>query len=124
MDRQRVEAYVDAAAAALDLPLAAEHRPGVLSYFTLAAELAESVLALPLGSADDPAPVFVPIGPDEGDARGAVPNGPGPDDAARGEPAWGEAARAEAAPAQPAAGNAVRDQAAPAEAPPGDALWP
>jgi hypothetical protein len=72
MDPQRIEAYVDAAAAALDLPLAAEHRPGVLAYFGLAADLAESVLAMPLGSADDPAPVFTPIGPDEVQAPGVA----------------------------------------------------
>jgi hypothetical protein len=63
MDRQRIEAYVDAAAAALDLPLDPAHRPGVLAYFAVAAQLAESVLAAPLGVADDAAPVFVPIGP-------------------------------------------------------------
>ncbi|HEV7577408.1 MAG TPA: AtzG-like protein [Caldimonas sp.] len=65
MDQDRIEAYVDAAAAALDLPLAPAHRPGVLAYFALAAELAESVLAAPLGVADDPAPVFTPIAPDD-----------------------------------------------------------
>ena len=72
MDSQRIEAYVDAAAAVLDLPLAPEHRPGVLAYFALAAGLAESVLAMPLGSADDPAPVFTPIGPDEAQTPGVA----------------------------------------------------
>ena len=42
MDRERIEAYVDAAAAALDLPLAPAHRPGVLAYFALAAGLADA----------------------------------------------------------------------------------
>jgi len=65
MDRESIEAYVDAAAAALDLPLAPAHRPGVLAYFALAAGLAEGVMAAPLGVADEPAPVFTPIGPDD-----------------------------------------------------------
>jgi len=65
MDRERIEAYVDAAAAALDLPLAPAHRPGVLAYFALAAGLADVVMAAPLGVADEPAPVFTPIGPDD-----------------------------------------------------------
>jgi hypothetical protein len=65
MDRERIEAYVDAAAAALALPLHAEHRPGVLNYFGLAAELAELVMAAPLGPLDEPAPAFVPIAPDD-----------------------------------------------------------
>jgi Protein of unknown function (DUF4089) len=65
MDRERIEAYVDAAAAALDLPLAPAHRPGVLVYFGLAAELAAAVMTVPLSVGDEPAPVFTPIGPDE-----------------------------------------------------------
>ena len=63
MSPQSIEAYVEAAAAALEVPLAPEHRPGVLSYFALAAGLAELVMALPLGRDDDPAPAFVPIAP-------------------------------------------------------------
>ena len=65
MDPQRIEAYVDAAAAALELPLAPAHRPGVIAYFALAAELADSVAGARLGIADDAAPVFTPIGPDD-----------------------------------------------------------
>ena len=65
MDRERIEAYVDAAAVALDLPLAPAHRPGVLAYFALAAELAGAVMAVPLGAGDEPAQVFTPIGPEE-----------------------------------------------------------
>ncbi len=71
MAPQRIEAYVDAAAAALDLPLHPEHRPGVLRYFALAAELAELVMAAPLGPLDEPAPVFVPISPDDLRGTGA-----------------------------------------------------
>lgn len=63
MRAEQIEAYVDAAAAALDLPLAPEHRPGVLRYFGLAAEMAELVNALPLTVQDEPAEAFVPISP-------------------------------------------------------------
>ena len=65
MDRERIEAYVAAAAAALDLLLAPAHRPGVLAYFALAAELADAVMAAPLGASDEAAPVFTAIGPDD-----------------------------------------------------------
>ena len=58
-----IEAYVDAAAAALKLPLSAAHRPGVLHYFALAASMAELVAAQPLSIADEPAEAFVPIAP-------------------------------------------------------------
>ena len=61
MTRRQIEAYVDAAASAMNLPLAPEHRPGVLRYFALAAELAELVEAHPLLPHDDPAEAFVPI---------------------------------------------------------------
>ncbi len=70
MDPQRIEAYVDAVAAALDLPLLPPHRPGVLAYFALAAQLAGAVGRAPLGLGDDPAPVFTPIGPDDLPAPG------------------------------------------------------
>ena len=65
LQSRHIEAYVDAVAAALELPIAAEHRPGVLRYVELAAGLAAVVGAVPLTIADDPAPVFVPIGPDD-----------------------------------------------------------
>jgi hypothetical protein len=68
MTPAQIEAYVDAAAAALALPLAAEHRPGVLNYFALAAGLAELVGAHPLAITDDPAEAFVPIAPRGGAA--------------------------------------------------------
>lgn len=58
-----IEAYVDAAAAALKLPLSAQHRPGVLHYFALAAGMAELVAAQPLTITDEPAEAFVPISP-------------------------------------------------------------
>ena len=63
MSPEAISAYVDAAAVVLEVPLSPEHRPGVVSYFALAAGLAELVMALPLGRDDDPAPAFVPIAP-------------------------------------------------------------
>ncbi len=61
MTAREIEAYVDAAAAAMALPITAEFRAGVLSYFALAASMAEVVQAVPLGPHDDPAGVFTPI---------------------------------------------------------------
>ena len=63
MTPSQIEAYVDAASAALELPIASEPRPGVLFYFALAAGLAEVVQAVPLGPHDEPAYVFTPISP-------------------------------------------------------------
>ena len=63
MTPAQIEAYVDAAAAALNLPLNAEHRPGVLHYFALAASMAELLAGQPLGITDDPAEAFVPVSP-------------------------------------------------------------
>ena len=64
MERQQVEAYVDAAAAALDLPIAAAHRPGVVQYVELAAAMADLVMTLSLDGDDEPAPVFTAVAPD------------------------------------------------------------
>lgn len=80
LNAAQIEAYVDAAAAAVALPLAPEHRPGVLRYFTLAAGLAELVNGLPLGPADEPAGAFLPIEPA---ASGAPLPGIGTDDHVR-----------------------------------------
>jgi hypothetical protein len=63
MDPQLIERHVDASAAVLGLPLAPEHRPGVIAYFALAARMAELVMGLPLGTEDEPAAVFVPVEP-------------------------------------------------------------
>jgi hypothetical protein len=63
MSPPEIEAYVDAAAAALNLPLSAAHRPGVLHYFALAASMADLVAAHPLTNDDEPAEAFVPISP-------------------------------------------------------------
>jgi hypothetical protein len=70
MTPEAIEAYVDAAAAALQLPLAAAHRPGVLRYFALAAAMAELVNAQPLALSDEPAPVFVPVSPPASPSEG------------------------------------------------------
>lgn len=66
MTPAQIEAYVDAASAALNLPLSPEHRPGVLNYFALAAGMAELVAAQPLAITDDPAEAFVPVSPAQG----------------------------------------------------------
>jgi hypothetical protein len=66
MTPAQIEAYVDAAAAALQLPLNPQHRPGVLHYFALAAGMAELVAAQPLAVTDDPAEAFVPVSPPGG----------------------------------------------------------
>ena len=63
MTPEQIEAYVDAAAAALDLPLSAAHRPGVLQFFALAGGFADVVQAVPLAPHDDPALSFVPVSP-------------------------------------------------------------
>jgi hypothetical protein len=63
MTPRELDAYVDAAAAALKLPLSPTHRPGVRHYFALAADMAELVAAHPLTVADEPAEAFVPISP-------------------------------------------------------------
>ncbi len=63
MTPAEIEAYVDAASAALKLPLAPAHRPGTLQYFALATSMAELVAAHPLTLADEPAEAFVPISP-------------------------------------------------------------
>ena len=55
------DAYVDAAAAALGLPIAAEHRPGVVQYLRLAAGFAERVMDFPLDVSVEGANVFVPV---------------------------------------------------------------
>ncbi len=65
MDANDIEACVDAAAAALALPLDPAHRPGVLRYFALAAGLAEQVMAVPLGRLDEPAYAFTAVAPED-----------------------------------------------------------
>jgi hypothetical protein len=63
MTPAQIQAYVDASAAALQLPLSSEHRPGVLHYFALAAQMAELVAAHPLELTDEFAEAFIPVAP-------------------------------------------------------------
>ena len=63
MTPAEIEACVDALSAALQLPIAVAHRPGVLSYFALAASMADAVAMQPLGPADEPAEVFHVVSP-------------------------------------------------------------
>ena len=58
-----LQAHVDAAAALLELPIAAEHRPGVLQYMALAAGLARQVMDFPLALHDESGNVFRPVVP-------------------------------------------------------------
>lgn len=63
MPPELIDDAVTAAAALLELPLAAEHRPGVLRFFALAAEMAQVVSAVPLQPADESGAVFRPVEP-------------------------------------------------------------
>lgn len=65
MTPAQTEAYVDAAAAALNLSLLPNHRPGVLHFFALAAEMAALIEAVPLDAHLEPAVTFTPISPKE-----------------------------------------------------------
>ena len=62
----QIERLVNANAAALDLRIAIEHRPGVLRYMALAAEMAALVQGLPLGPDDESGAVFTPVSPEVG----------------------------------------------------------
>lgn len=78
MNPQDFAAYVDAAAATLDLPLAPEHRPGVLQYFALAAGFARSLEEHQLAVADEPAGLFTPVTPEMvAEVAGGGPGGGG-----------------------------------------------
>ena len=57
------DTYVDATAALLGLPIAPEHRDGVLRYFGIAADMAALVMAMPLAPEDESASVFIPVEP-------------------------------------------------------------
>jgi hypothetical protein len=58
LSRPQLEALVDNSAAALALPLAPEHRPGVIENFARIAIIAQSVMEFPLPEDAEPAPVF------------------------------------------------------------------
>lgn len=60
-----VERYADAAAQALNLPLAPEHRPGVLRYLQMVAQMAPRVMDFPLSAAVESGSAFRPVGPED-----------------------------------------------------------
>ena len=60
-------AYIDVAAATLGLKIAAEYRPGVETYFALAAAMAELLQGLPLDAGDESGSVFHPVAPEVGE---------------------------------------------------------
>ncbi len=63
MTPQQISAYVDAASAALALPIAPEYRAGVERYLALAAAMAAQLDAVALAAHDEPALGFVPVEP-------------------------------------------------------------
>ncbi len=65
MTPAQIEAYVQASAVALGLPLSPEYRPGVLRYFGIAAEFAAIVDAVPLAPLAESAVHFTPVEPPE-----------------------------------------------------------
>jgi hypothetical protein len=54
------QAYVDAAAALIGLPIDPAHRPGVVLNFERLAQMAALVMEFPLPDEAEPAPVFRP----------------------------------------------------------------
>ncbi len=63
MKAQTIEAWVEAAGAALGLEIDEHARPGVLRYFELAAGFAAIVEAVALSPHDEAATTFVPVAP-------------------------------------------------------------
>jgi hypothetical protein len=63
MTAEQIERFVDANAAALGVPIAAEHRKGVLAFFALSTRMADLVEGLPLTPADESGNVFEPVAP-------------------------------------------------------------
>ena len=60
MTSEETEQYVKAAAAALELPIAPAHLPGVHLNFERLAAIAAAVNAFPLGPEDEPGPRWEP----------------------------------------------------------------
>jgi len=56
----QVAAYVDAAAVALDIALAAEHHPGVVSNLERLLQMGAEIMSFPLPEEAELAPVFQP----------------------------------------------------------------
>ncbi len=65
MDATTLERYADATAALLGLPLAPDHREGVLRYLALAASFYAQVEAVDLPDTTEPSLAFVPVPPGE-----------------------------------------------------------
>ena len=57
------DAYVEQASRLVGLEVAEAFRPGVAANIALIARMADLVMGLPLATADEPAPVFVPAEP-------------------------------------------------------------
>lgn len=57
--------YLDAAAAAIDLRIPAELKPGVLRFLQLAGGMADQVMGLALSPGDEPGNVWHPVEPAE-----------------------------------------------------------
>jgi len=60
MDPADLNVYLDRAAAIMSLPIAPEHRSGVLLNLERLAAMARLLEEAPLGREDEPAPVFRP----------------------------------------------------------------
>ena len=60
MNQEQIGQYVVAAAAALELPIAPAHLPGVIVNFERLAGLARLVNDFPLGPEDEPGPRWEP----------------------------------------------------------------
>ncbi len=60
MDQEAVGLYIDAVSQAIDLPIPAEYRQGVIDNMTLILRQAEGLMALQLESTEEAAPVFHP----------------------------------------------------------------
>lgn len=62
MEKKKVDPaeYVDKMALLLELPLAAEHRPGVVENFARIEAIAQLVLEFPLPEEIEAAPIFEP----------------------------------------------------------------
>lgn len=68
MTAAEIQAYVDAAARALQLPLSSYDRPAVLRAFTVLSDFAAVIEAVPLDVNADAAMVFVPLSPKRNEA--------------------------------------------------------
>jgi Protein of unknown function (DUF4089) len=63
---EHLERIVHANADALGLRIPIDYRPGVVTYFKLAADMADLVMTLPLGPDDESGAVFTPVSPQGG----------------------------------------------------------